>query len=650
MRLTAFAAVALVLFSLGERPVAQGPTTTGSFVRGQLIVTFVPGAAASDKAVAHREANGRRVDRIAATGVDLVAVSPGTETAAIARYRRNPNVLYAEPNFIRRVEAVDGPPSPVIPDDTHFSELYGLNNAGQPFFCIIPGFCLGTTTPDADIDAPEAWGISTGSSAIKVAVIDTGIDYTHPDLAPNYAGGKDYIHPLLDANGQPVLDANGQQIPTDTPMDDYSHGSHVAGIIAAAMNNLTGTPGAEEGVVGVAPKARLLAYKVCDLNGVCNDLAIQKAIDRAIVDGARVINMSLGETTYSASLDAAVQRASNAGVVVVGGAGNNNNQVLFYPAALPNVISVAAFDEDHRRASFSTYSKTWVDLSAPGNYVLSTVPMSRCSGTAQVPGDVGCYDWKSGTSMAAPYVAGAAAMVWSRSDVHSKTDVVEALLGGADGQGVDLVRLDSWTIHGGLNLYGAMTYTLTPPPPVNQPPTANAGPDQTVVDSDGNGTQAVTLDGRASTDADGTIQKFEWRRSGSESVIATGGNPTVSVAVGTSTFTLTVTDDDGAQDTDDVVITVQPPPATDTVTINKATYSTRQKQLTVEAGSSKPGSVTLTVYDATNAASPVRIGTLVYVTRKKLYTQIFNWPTKPTSITVVSSGGGSATRTVTSVK
>jgi hypothetical protein len=133
-------------------------------------------------------------------------------------------------------------------------------------------------------------------------------------------------------------------------------------------------------------------------------------------------------------------------------------------------------------------------------------------------------------------------------------------------------------------------------------------------------------------------------------VIVVGGNPTVSVAVGTSTFTLTVTDDDGAQDTDDVVITVQPPPATDTVTINKATYSTRQKQLTVEAGSTKPGLVTLTVYDATNAASPVRIGTLPYVTRKKLYAQIFNWPTKPTSITVISSGGGSATRTVTSVK
>src|SRR4029079_3246454 len=124
-------------------------------------------------------------------------------------------------------------------------------NTGQQFFCIIPtlpNFCFYVGTPNADIDAPEAWAISTGT-AVRVAVIDTGIDYTHPDLTANYAGGADFV------NG----DAD--------PMDDHGHGTHVSGTIAAALNNPTGAPAEEEGVVGVAPHARILSYKVCDATG-----------------------------------------------------------------------------------------------------------------------------------------------------------------------------------------------------------------------------------------------------------------------------------------------------------------------------------------------------------------------------------------------
>ena len=223
--------------------------------------------------------------------------------------------------------------------------------------------------PDADIDAPEAWDILKGNSSVTVAVIDSGVDYTSPDLAPNYAGGDDFVF------------GDGD------PMDDHGHGTHVAGTIAAAMDNPTGSPAESEGVVGVAPNARILAYKVCRSDGSCDDFAIQQAIARAVTDGANIINMSLGESEYSQSLDDAVQDAWNAGLVIVAGAGNDGTTGSFYPAALNNVISVAAFDEDHKRPSFSNYG-SWVDISAPGNVIMSTYPMSACadSTTQATPG------------------------------------------------------------------------------------------------------------------------------------------------------------------------------------------------------------------------------------------------------------------------
>ena len=228
-------------------------------------------------------------------------------------------------------------------------------NAG-PF---VAGEILVTFRPGANANARADAHRTAGAAPVTVAVIDSGVDYTHPDLAPNYAGGDDFV--FLDGD----------------PMDDHGHGTHVAGTIAAALDNLTGDPAEAEGVVGVAPNARILAYKVCRSDGTCDDFAIQQAIARAIADGANIINMSLGDSEYSQSLDDAVQDAWNAGLVIVAGAGNDGTTDPFYPAALDNVISVAAFDEDHRRPSFSNYG-SWVDISAPGNVILSTYPMAAC--------------------------------------------------------------------------------------------------------------------------------------------------------------------------------------------------------------------------------------------------------------------------------
>ena len=528
-------AIGLVVGALTVRSAAQ-TVPPGRLVAGDVLVKFKPGVNANARAAAHRALGATLLVEIPRTGVHRVRVPAGNESAAIARYRGNPNVLYAEPNFVRRIGTpkAQAEGSEVVPGDYNFHEQWALDNTGQAFYCIPwigAGFCLYSGTPDADIDAPEAWAISRGSSNVTVAVIDTGVDYTHPDLAANYAGGDDFVF------------GDGD------PMDDHGHGTHVAGTIAASMDNPTGTPAAAEGVVGVAPNARILAYKVCRADGTCDDFAIQQAIARAVTDGANVINMSLGETEYSQSLNDAVQAAWNAGLVIVGGAGNDGTTVPFYPAAFDNVISVAAFDEDHRRPSFSNYG-SWVDISAPGNVIMSTYPMAEC-GSSTTPGDTGCYTWNTGTSMATPHVSGAAALVWSRSDVTSNSQVVDILLNSADGGGVAAERLDSWTIHGGLNLHDAVRYGLT-----NLPPLAAAGPDQAVPDNDRNGTELVTLDGSASSDRDGTIVSYEWREGSTP--IATGATAAISLSVGTHTLTLEVTDDGGASATDSVIVVVNP--------------------------------------------------------------------------------------------
>jgi thermitase len=478
-------------------------------------------------------AGGVRINEIARTGLQRVAVRRGDEAAAIARYRRNPNVQYAEPNFIRSIPtpANHASGAQLLPGDHYFREQWALHNTGQLFYCFpwIDGeLCFYVGHDDADIDAPEAWAISTGT-AVTVAVIDSGIDYTHPELASKFLGGYDFITPDGD------------------PMDDHGHGTHVAGTIAAAINNLTGDPAAEEGVAGVAPNARILAYKVCRADGSCSDFAIAQAMAQAVTDGAQVINMSLGGPDFSQAMYDAVQDAWTAGLVIVAGAGNDGTTAQFYPAAFANVVSVGAFDEDHRRAPFSNYGN-WVDISAPGNVIMSSYPMAACAASG-VPGNTGCYTWLSGTSMATPHVSGAAALIWSRGDVTSNVQVVSILLNSADRQGVDPVRLDSWTIHGGLNLHDALSFGAT-----NLPPVANAGSDQTIIDSDGDNVELVSLDASGSSDADGSVVAYEWREG--STVLAVIAAPQIWLPVGTHTLTLQVTDDHGATGTDDVIVTI----------------------------------------------------------------------------------------------
>jgi subtilisin len=262
------------------------------------------------------------------------------------------------------------------------------------------------------IGADVAWNLSTGR-AVNVAVLDTGIDLDHPDLVANIEGGYMAIQ-----TGPYSLPA------ARTYDDDNNHGTHVAGIIAAAAGNAIG-------VVGVAPEADLYAVKVLDMNGsgYLSDIIegirwiIATRSDADPNNNVQVINMSFGTTTNSWFLEDALIDAESAGIMLVAAAGNNGpaEGTVLYPAAYPSVVAVGATDQQDAIASFSSRG-TQVELSAPGVAILSTVA-------------TGGYEVYSGTSMASPHVAGAAALLLQADPSASPVEVIVSLGAYADDLG-----------------------------------------------------------------------------------------------------------------------------------------------------------------------------------------------------------------------
>jgi len=275
------------------------------------------------------------------------------------------------------------------PNDTNFSSQWALN---QP--------------SDDDIDAPEAWDVSTGSSSTTVAVIDTGVDISHPDLDshiwtnPGESGGGKETNGVDDDGNGLVDDVHGWDWWNDDNTvydsgDGDAHGTHVAGTIAAETNN-----GA--GVAGVCWSCKIMPLKFLGPAGGYTSDAIL-AINYAVAEGAKVINASWGGSTNSSALKDAIDAAGAAGVLFVAAAGNDNANTdtsPHYPSSYTstNLLSVAAIDSAGNRSSFSSYGPTSVDLGAPGSNILSTLPG-------------GTYGYYSGTSMATPHVSGVAAVV-----------------------------------------------------------------------------------------------------------------------------------------------------------------------------------------------------------------------------------------------
>lgn len=408
------ASLALLLWGVPEGEARQESRPTfatqerGGFARGRIIVGLERGTPESALRALNRR-NGASVERnIPGTRVRVVDLPRGLSVeAALRRYRGSPGIDYAEPDFLLRPSRE--------PDDPHYPKLYGLNNTGQT-----------GGTPGADIDAPGAWDVATGSKTV-VAVIDTGVDVSHPDLEANiWTNGDELPGDGRDNDGNGYIDDvhgydffNGDASVYD-PGDGDEHGTHVSGTIAAEGDNGIG-------VAGVNWQARLMVLKFIGPDfGYTSDAAA--AIYYAIENGASVINASWGGGGYSQTLKDAIDRAEAAGVLLVAAAGNggsdgvgdDNDATPFYPSSYDNanVISVAATDDADALAGFSNYGDRSVDLGAPGVGILSTVP--------------GGYAAYSGTSMATPHVTGVAALIKGQNPGMDARQLRDAILESVD--------------------------------------------------------------------------------------------------------------------------------------------------------------------------------------------------------------------------
>ncbi|WP_298903151.1 S8 family serine peptidase [uncultured Psychroserpens sp.] len=292
----------------------------------------------------------------------------------ISAFNKHKDVLFSEASEIGLNDEL------YVPNDTDFSKLWGLRNIGQT----VDGV---TGTNDADIDATLAWNYERGRRNVIVAVIDTGVDYNHPDLKNNILA-------------QGSEDWNFASSTSKDPFDGGTHGTHVAGTAAGVDNQI--------GIIGVAPKCSIMPLRVNLTSGMNSNRAdaINYVTDQARANSKNryVINCSWRMSGHHSGVYMAIRRAVRNNVVVVfaaGNAGNDINVTPQYPAVYTEVIAVAATDQKDRKASFSNYGKK-VDVSAPGVNIYSTVPGSN-------------YSFKNGTSMAAPHVAGLAALIWSKN-------------------------------------------------------------------------------------------------------------------------------------------------------------------------------------------------------------------------------------------
>jgi subtilisin family serine protease len=400
---------------------------TDRYVPGQVIVKLNP-ATSPAEALAIRTSLGATVTtRFQRIGAELWRIDGTDVNGAIDRYRNDSRVDYIEPDYI--VEAVE-----IIPNDPRFPEMWGLHNTGQS-----------GGTPDADIDAPEAWSLETGSDVL-VGVIDTGCDWHHVDLAGNIftnpgeipANGIDD-----DGNGY-VDDVRGWDFVNNDndPSDDNGHGTHTSGTVAAIGNNGIG-------VVGVSWTARILPLKFLDSGGFGSTSNAILAVQYATTMGARLTSNSWGGGGFSAALRSAIEDAGNHGMLFVAAAGNastNNDIFPFYPSGydLDNIISVASTDRNDQLSTFSNYGQTTVDLGAPGTDILSTFPGNT-------------YGTISGTSMATPHVSGAVSLLWSAAPLMSHMDVKNIILSSVDvipalvGRTVSGGRLNLFTMLSGLD-------------------------------------------------------------------------------------------------------------------------------------------------------------------------------------------------------
>jgi thermitase len=344
----------------------------------EILVAFKPGTPAAEHAAAHARAGGQVVREVAGLGIKVVRVPRGRVQERLPAYHGNPNVAYAEPNGIAYVSTAD----PL------YGQQWNLNNPTS------------TAQLDPDIDAPQAWSKTRGAGSVKIAILDTGVKDDHPDLQGKVVSKHDWAYNE-----------------TWDPVDNHGHGTHVAGIAGARTDN-------NAGIAGVCPDCALINGRVCFDDGSCphdrmaNGILWAVGCDQVrpndpncygehgpVANGgkgiARAINLSIAGRLSTITLQSAVNKAWEKGAVLACAAGNDNSNRAYYPAAYGNCIAVAATDSQNKKASFSNYGGSWVDVAAPGVGIWSSTKDGQ-------------YAAWNGTSMATPQVAGLAGLLASQ--------------------------------------------------------------------------------------------------------------------------------------------------------------------------------------------------------------------------------------------
>ena len=504
--------VALVVSVLPvyAQPGAQGLPTEifqGREVAAREVLVKFRGATSATILQTGQQEDADLIQEVGRTGALRLRSRSKDVGALVKSLSARPDVEFAEPNFI--VYAT------LTPTDTSFGQLWGLKNTGQSIQGVFG-------TPGADISAVPAWDIATGSTANVVAVVDTGIDYTHPDLAANvWSAPFAFTVTIAGQTINCAAGTHGFNAITNTcdPMDDNNHGTHVSGTIGAVGNNASG-------VVGVNWTASIMGAKFLNKSGSGSTAGAINAIEFAIQakttfgGGAnvRVLSNSWGGGGFSQALLDQINKANANGMLFVAAAGNsgtNNDTTPFYPATYdaPNVVAVAATDNTDARASFSNYGATTVDLGAPGVDVLSTIIGNS-------------YAYFSGTSMATPHVSGAAALVLSKCALTTSS-LRDTILSNVD----PIPSMAGITVTGGrLNVDKALLACAAPTPDF----TISATPASQTVTAGGSTSYTATI--ASSSGFNGTVT---FGASGLPTGASPSFNPTTVTGSGSSTLTVT---------------------------------------------------------------------------------------------------------------
>lgn len=422
-------------------------------VPGQLVVKVKPDALRNATAAEIFDAGRFHIASVKAFETNrrfyTVELAGDEQTAQfLEAAQSNPAIEYAEPNYILHVDGQrDGEPAEKIPAVAEFGKLWGMKNVGQNDAANTPGVV------GADISATKAWAITTGNHDVKVAVIDTGVDYTHPELKDNiFNNTAEVAGNGIDDDGNGFIDDvrgwNFAGVSTNDPMDDNEHGTHCSGTIGA-----NGDGGGK--IAGVTWHVQIMPVKFLTGSGSGTLADAVKAIQYATKMKVNVMSNSWGGGGYTQSMFDAIKEARDAGILFIAAAGNdadNADSRPHYPAGyqLENVIAVAATTNQDTLASFSTYGKRTVHIAAPGHKIFSSIPVSK-----------GSYDTFSGTSMATPHVSGAAALLWGTDMNMTYAQVKERLLKSRDFIPGLARKINT---SGRLNIYNALMGIYPPSP------------------------------------------------------------------------------------------------------------------------------------------------------------------------------------------